>query len=117
MSDGKTEAYRNMKRYDNVNTTGEVKHSEHYYDLDRNMPAKSNYIKSTVNSGTEFKSVWVGDKKEDLDYMPNQKWHQIISFIKSGIRIVGYAFIPFDLVIATAVLILSEVIGIVEELV
>jgi hypothetical protein len=27
-------------------------------------------------------------KDKDLDKMPNQKWHQIISFIKSGIRIV-----------------------------
>jgi len=53
----------------------------------------------------------------DINHMPNQKWHKIISFIKSGIRILGYAIIPFDLVIATGVLILSEVIGIVEELV
>jgi hypothetical protein len=49
--------------------------------------------------------------------MPNQKWHKIISFIKSGVRILGYAFLPFDLVIATGILIFSEVIGIVEELV
>jgi hypothetical protein len=49
--------------------------------------------------------------------MPNQKWHKIISFIKSGIRIAGYIFLPFDVVFATIVLILSEVVGIVEELV
>lgn len=48
---------------------------------------------------------------------PDAKRHQIISFIKSGIRILGYAFIPFSLEIATGVLILSEVIGIYEELV
>ena len=48
---------------------------------------------------------------------PTTKWHQIISFIKSGIRIVGYAIIPFDLVAAAIVLIFSEVIGIIEELV
>ena len=54
---------------------------------------------------------------KDLDKMPNQKWHQIISFIKSGIRIVGYILIPFDLVIAASVLVFSEIIGIVEELV
>ena len=28
--------------------------------------------------------------RENLEYIPNQKWHQIISFIKSGIRIAGY---------------------------
>lgn len=49
--------------------------------------------------------------------VPNPKWHQIISFIKSGVRILGYSFIPFHLVIATILLILSEIIGIVEELV
>jgi len=49
--------------------------------------------------------------------MPNQKLHQQISFFKSGVRIVGYFFIPFSLVTATALLILSEVIGIIEELV
>ena len=49
--------------------------------------------------------------------MPNQKWHQIISFIKSGIRIVGYILIPFDLIVAASVLVFSEIIGIVEELV
>ena len=49
--------------------------------------------------------------------MPNQKWHQIISFIKSGIRIIGYILIPFDLIVAASVLVFSEIIGIVEELV
>ena len=56
-------------------------------------------------------------ENKDLDKMPNQKWHQIISFIKSGIRIIGYILIPFDLVIAASVLVFSEIIGIVEELV
>lgn len=54
---------------------------------------------------------------KDIDKMPNQKWHQIISFIKSGIRIFGYILIPFDLIIATSVLVFSEIIGVVEELV
>ena len=48
---------------------------------------------------------------------PDAKKHQIISFIKSGIRILGYALIPFNLLWATAILILSEVVGIIEELV
>ena len=48
---------------------------------------------------------------------PNPKKHQIISFIKSGVRIVGYGLIPFNLVAATLVLIFSEIIGIIEELV
>lgn len=49
--------------------------------------------------------------------IPDPKLHQQISFIKSGIRILGYACIPFSLFWATAFLILSEVVGIIEELV
>jgi hypothetical protein len=56
-------------------------------------------------------------KKIDIDKMPNQKWHQIVSFIKSGVRIIGYCFIPFNLIIATILLVLSEIIGILEEMV
>jgi hypothetical protein len=54
------------------------------------------------------------EKKQQL---PDARKHQIISFIKSGIRILGYMFIPFNLAIATIVLIFSELIGIIEELV
>ena len=56
-------------------------------------------------------------KEKNIEKMPDQKWHQIISFIKSGIRIIGYILIPFDLIIAAIVLVGSEIIGIVEELV
>lgn len=56
-------------------------------------------------------------KDKNIEKMPNQKWHQIISFIKSGIRIIGYILIPFDLIVAASVLVFSEIIGIVEELV
>ena len=48
---------------------------------------------------------------------PDAKKHQIISFIKSAIRILGYIFIPYNLVISAIILILSELIGIIEELV
>jgi hypothetical protein len=42
--------------------------------------------------------------------------HQTISFIKSAARIAGYALLPFDILSAAGVLILSEVLGIVEEI-
>ena len=48
---------------------------------------------------------------------PDAKLHQITSFIKSGIRIIGYCMLPFDIVIATVTLVISEGIGILEELV
>ena len=56
-------------------------------------------------------------KDNKLEKTPDPKLHQQISFIKSGVRILGYCFIPFSLVFATILLILSEVIGIIEELV
>ena len=55
--------------------------------------------------------------RDNLKFMPNQKWHQIISFIKSGIRIAGYGLLLYSVPIAVGVLILSEAIGIIEELV
>jgi len=48
---------------------------------------------------------------------PDPKKHQIISFIKSAIRIIGYTFLFFDITMAAVVLIASETIGILEELV
>ena len=48
---------------------------------------------------------------------PDPKKHQLVSFIKSAVRIVGYFITPFSLPLAAGVLILSEAIGIIEELV
>jgi hypothetical protein len=56
-------------------------------------------------------------KELNLEKMPNQKWHQIISFVKSGVRLAGYCLLPFYFEAAVTVLVLSEAIGIVEELV
>ena len=50
-------------------------------------------------------------------HYPDAKLHQLMSFIKSAIRIVGYVLIPINILSAAIVLVLSEVIGIVEELV
>lgn len=49
--------------------------------------------------------------------IPDPKLHQRISFLKSTIRIAGYVLLPVDIVIASIVLVVSEVIGIIEELV
>jgi len=81
---------------------------------------KYNHDDSIINPELYYKIKSTKDIKLDKEikkYMPNQKWHRYVSFIKSGVRILGYALIPFNLVAATIVLIFSEVIGIVEELV
>ena len=54
---------------------------------------------------------------KNLAKLPDPKKHQIISFTKSGIRIIGYMLIPFDLGAAVALLVVSEAVGILEEMV
>ena len=55
--------------------------------------------------------------RRNLLAIPDPKLHQQISFIKSGIRILGYFLLPFSLLIGAGILILSEIVGIYEELV
>jgi hypothetical protein len=54
---------------------------------------------------------------QKLERMPDPDQHQKLSFIKSGIRIAGYLCIPFNLIVATILLVASEVVGVFEELV
>jgi hypothetical protein len=96
-----TRDYEGWRRY------GEWK-KKNYEDYQKQMSDRE-----IMNAKTVKKPVQV----KNIDQMPDQKWHRRISFIKSGIRIVGYVFIPFNLVAATALLVVSEVVGIVEELV
>jgi len=54
---------------------------------------------------------------KNLDKLPDPKLHQIVSFVKSGVRLLGYLFLPFNLYAAMGILLFSELIGIYEELV
>jgi hypothetical protein len=54
--------------------------------------------------------------REDFKH-PDPKKHQLVSFVKSAIRIVGYVAIPFNLGLAVGLLVVSELVGIFEELV
>ena len=54
---------------------------------------------------------------KNLEKLPDPRLHQIISFVKSGIRILGYIFIPFNIDVAVTLLIVSEAVGILEEMV
>jgi len=57
-------------------------------------------------------------KHIDLNKIPDPKLHQLISFIKSGLRIgAGTTLIQGMLASAGALLILAEILGVVEELV
>ena len=74
---------------------------------------KEEIIDVLTNKTTSVKGkVFVDGQK-----LPDPKLHQLISFVKSGVRIVGYCFIPYNLGVAAIMLILSEIVGIIEELV
>ena len=73
---------------------------------------RGTYWSDKSNYNWEYKDTKI--KKQEL---PDARKHQIISFIKSGVRILGYGLLVINLPIAVSVLILSEVIGIIEELV
>tara|TARA_S200002703_G_C3745312_1_gene229310 strand:- start:436 stop:684 length:249 start_codon:yes stop_codon:yes gene_type:complete len=73
---------------------------------------RGTYWNSKSDYNWEYKDTKV--KKQEL---PDAKKHQIISFIKSGVRILGYGLLVINLPIAVGVLIFSELIGIIEELV
>lgn len=57
------------------------------------------------------------DTKVKKQELPDARKHQIISFIKSAVRILGYGACWWSLDIGLTLLILAEVIGIGEELV
>ena len=69
-------------------------------------------MKNTKKQSWEY-----NDTKVKVEKLPDPRLHQIISFVKSGVRILGYLFIPFNIGVAVTLLIVSEGIGIIEELV
>ena len=56
-------------------------------------------------------------KPNPIHHYPDPKAHQIVSFIKSTIRIIGYIYLPINILVAAFFLVASEIIGIYEELV
>lgn len=48
---------------------------------------------------------------------PDPKAHQLISFLKSAVRLTGYGALMYSIGLGVFILIISEVIGILEELV
>ena len=48
---------------------------------------------------------------------PDPRLHQLVSFLKSAVRISGYVALFWSVSLGAIILILSELVGIVEELV
>ena len=65
----------------------------------------------------DSKPNWTYPDTKVRKKLPDARAHQIISFFKSGVRILGYFLLLVDLEVAVTFLILSEMVGIIEELV
>ena len=91
-----------------INNTTEKEILQDLYDVEGRKSRNDEY--------TYDRQSQVESPTEPMNY-PDARKHQIVSFIKSGIRILGYVFIPFNLVVSAILLILSEIVGIIEELV
>ena len=56
--------------------------------------------------------------EEELVHMPNQRMHKIVSFIKSGLRLIACIFGMTEMfIVGFALLFMAEVVGIYEEMV
>jgi hypothetical protein len=78
---------------------------------------KVNYKQPKFDPQTGEINPYMIDLELKTDKQPDPRKHQLVSFIKSGIRISGYICLPFDLTTACLILVFSELVGILEELV
>ena len=90
-------------------------------DFLRDMWTRTSTNDGVVNSPEEAKrrgEIFNTNDMHDLDYMPDQRMHRNVSFVKSGFRIVGAILgMVGNIPAAFGLFFLAEVVGIYEELV
>jgi hypothetical protein len=102
MGDGRTNLFRSMWTR---TTTNDTKSSWEYSDTQ---------VKSASLEEQAKHTPW----EEELVHMPNQRMHKIVSFIKSGLRLIACIFGMTEMfVVGFALLFMAEVVGIYEEMV
>ena len=52
-----------------------------------------------------------------IDKIPDPRQHFVFSMMKSIIRMMGFAMLPFNILYGSALLFAAEILGIVEEVV
>ncbi len=70
-----------------------------------------------MESKPNWNKNWTYPDTKVKQQLPDAYKHQVVSFIKSGVRILGFGACWWSLDIGLILLILAEVIGIGEELV
>ena len=79
---------------------------------------KGKFIKDSFNSLKHILSIKKESKTKKHQPLPDAKMHQVISFFKSGVRLVACVFAIFGMFeLGFLGLFLAELVGIVEELV
>ena len=120
MGDGRTDLFRNMWTRTTTNDTGMVdttpfsKKIADQYPIGASLEEQAKYT-DWPEKDARRKALM---DLYDLEHMPDQRMHRIVSFVKSGFRIVGafagmFGYIPA----AFGLFFLAEVVGIYEELV
>lgn len=69
--------------------------------------------RGTYFSNNKKVPLW---KTTNNTYTSNSKKHKMISYVKSGLRIIGYSFLPINLGIAMILLIISEIVSIFQNI-
>jgi len=102
MGDGRTNLFRNMWTR---TTTNDTESDWEYSDTQVRSASLEEQAKHTP---------W----EDELEHMPDQRMHKIVSFVKSGLRLVACIFGMTQMyVVAFALLFMAEVVGIYEEMV
>lgn len=102
MGDGRTDLFRNMWTR---TVTGKTKQDWEYSDT---------RVKSASLEEQAKHTPW----EEEIKHMPDQRMHKIVSFVKSGLRLVACILgMMYSIPAAFALLFMAEVVGIYEELV
>ena len=102
MGDGRTNLFRSMWTR---TTTNDTKSSWEYSDTQ---------VKSASLEEQAKHTPW----EDEMKHMPDQKMHKIVSFVKSGLRLVACILgMVYSMPAAFALLFMAEVVGIYEEMV
>ena len=117
MGDGRTELFRNMWTRTTTNDRGMVDTTPFSKKTADQYPIGASLEEQAKHTDWEYLDTHVRTQEGDTEY-PDAKMHQIVSFIKSGVRIAGcivgvVSSVPLGFVLLLA----AEIVGIVEELV
>ena len=117
MGDGRTELFRNMWTRTTTNEPGMVDTTPFSKKTADQYPIGATLEEQAKHTDWEYSDTHVRTQEEQIEY-PDAKMHQVVSFIKSGVRIAGCVVgITGNVPLGFVLLLAAEIVGIVEELV